>query len=819
MKSNRKNKTTRNHRNETRRPRTMFESLEDRRLMAADIDFADGILTIQGDSQNDWVEVQTVEKIDPLLTTIDKHGPRVEFYKVWVLEVQLGHIENRSDTPEIYETTFDLNWEPGVVESIVFQGAGGNDEFYNYTDVVSHLNGGAGNDELHGGSVEDYLNGGSGVDFLFGHNGDDLIVGGWGTDKIYGGQGKDGISEYVWGNASVNNNSLQQEFNSWTENDSLDSIEEVRLNGSSNDNHMNAIAFTLGNVSLYGNAGKDVLIGGTHGNYLSGGSDADKLYGNGSIDKLYGNRGDDTLYGGTGNDWLYGGAGQDVLYGGGDNDTLKGGYDDDLLYGEQGDDHLYGGRHNDIMFGGGNNDTLYGSTGADVLYGDAGQDVLYGGENNDTLYGSTGNDWLYGDAGQDVLHGGGNNDTLKGGDDDDWLYGEQGVDYLYGEQHDDILFGGSSTDFLYGGGNNDTLYGGTGADVLYGNAGQDVLHGGENNDTLYGSTGNDTLYGDAGQDVLYGGEHIDTLKGGSGDDLLYGGQGVDYLHGEQHDDIMFGGSGGDFLYGGTGHDQLLGGADSDWLEGNPGNDGLFGGSETDMLLGGGDMDRYLYEVEDWMIGYSNDTDVKIVFQDTTETTTITYDGTDHVYTAASWSDEDVQVIDEAFAVLQKKQGNNTLLRLSDGSEMTYLRLGATTSNFSGWNSDGVIKLSDKTFSDGDNWTHQTIYHEVGHNWETTNPDWDGFKDLSGWTETDKSADANFVLSTNGDWYHETAATFARDYGKTNPKEDFATSFSAYFMDESGETYSGDGATNIPDKIDFIDDFLDDDAFWNDLINA
>ena len=748
MKSNRKNKTMRNHRNETRRPRTMFESLEDRRLMAADIDFADGILTIQGDSQNDWVEVQTVEKIDPLLTTIDKHGPRVEFHKVWVLEVQLGHIENRSDTPEIYETTFDLNWEPGVVESIVFQGAGGNDEFYNYTDVVSHLNGGAGNDELHGGSVEDYLNGGSGVDFLFGHNGDDLIVGGWGTDKIYGGQGKDGISEYVWGNASVNNNSLQQEFNSWTENDSLDSIEEVRLNGSSNDNHMNAIAFTLGNVSLYGNAGKDVLIGGSHGNYLSGGSDADKLYGNGSIDKLYGNRGDDTLYGGTGNDWLYGGAGQDVLYGGGDNDTLKGGYDDDWLYGEQGDDHLYGGRHNDIMFGGsGNNDTLYGSTGADVLYGDAGQDVLYGGGNNDTLYGSTG------------------------------------------------------------------------ADVLYGNAGQDVLHGGENNDTLYGSTGNDWLYGDAGQDVLYGGEHIDTLKGGSGDDLLYGGQGVDYLYGEQHDDIMFGGSGGDFLYGGTGHDQLLGGADSDWLEGNPGNDGLFGGSETDMLLGGGDMDRYLYEVEDWMIGYSNDTDVKIVFQDTTETTTITYDGTDHVYTAASWSDEDVQVIDEAFAVLQKKQGNNTLLRLSDGSEMTYLRLGATTSNFSGWNSDGVIKLSDKTFSDGDNWTHQTIYHEVGHNWETTNPDWDGFKDLSGWTETDKSADANFVLSTNGDWYHETAATFARDYGKTNPKEDFATSFSAYFMDESGETYSGDGATNIPDKIDFIDDFLDDDAFWNDLINA
>ena len=747
MKSNRKNKTMRNHRNETRRPRTMFESLEDRRLMAADIDFADGILTIQGDSQNDWVEVQTVEKIDPLLTTIDKHGPRVEFHKVWVLEVQLGHIENRSDTPEIYETTFDLNWEPGVVESIVFQGAGGNDEFYNYTDVVSHLNGGAGNDELHGGSVEDYLNGGSGVDFLFGHNGDDLIVGGWGTDKIYGGQGKDGISEYVWGNASVNNNSLQQEFNSWTENDSLDSIEEVRLNGSSNDNHMNAIAFTLGNVSLYGNAGKDVLIGGSHGNYLSGGSDADKLYGNGSIDKLYGNRGDDTLYGGTGNDWLYGGSGQDVLYGGGDNDTLKGGYDDDWLYGEQGDDHLYGGRHNDIMFGGGNNDTLYGSTGADVLYGDAGQDVLYGG------------------------------------------------------------------------GNNDTLYGGTGADVLFGNAGQDVLHGGENNDTLYGSTGNDWLYGDAGQDVLYGGEHIDTLKGGSGDDLLYGGQGVDYLYGEQHDDIMFGGSGGDFLYGGTGHDQLLGGADSDWLEGNPGNDGLFGGSETDMLLGGGDMDRYLYEVEDWMIGYSNDTDVKIVFQDTTETTTITYDGTDHVYTAASWSDEDVQVIDEAFAVLQKKQGNNTLLRLSDGSEMTYLRLGATTSNFSGWNSDGVIKLSDKTFSDGDNWTHQTIYHEVGHNWETTNPDWDGFKDLSGWTETDKSADANFVLSTNGDWYHETAATFARDYGKTNPKEDFATSFSAYFMDESGETYSGDGATNIPDKIDFIDDFLDDDAFWNDLINA
>jgi hypothetical protein len=221
------------------------------------------------------------------------------------------------------------------------------------------------------------------------------------------------------------------------------------------------------------------------------------------------------------------------------------------------------------------------------------------------------------------------------------------------------------------------------------------------------------------------------------------------------------------------------------------------------------MDRFLVQEGD-MLGDFGSEDVKIEFKNTTSKTTITdSDDNDHVYDPASWTDEDVQVVDEAFAVLQQRQGNNILLRTSAGNEMQYVRLGETESKFAAWNSGDTQQFSNNIFEVDENWTHQAVYHEIGHNWDTENPKWNTFTGLSGWTEEDKSDDASFTLSDDEKWFYENSADFAKDYGKTNPREDFATSFAAFFMDYSGEVYNGEGAANIPEKMDFSEDFLDD----------
>jgi hypothetical protein len=104
-----------------------------------------------------------------------------------------------------------------------------------------------------------------------------------------------------------------------------------------------------------------------------------------------------------------------------------------------------------------------------------------------------------------------------------------------------------------------------------------------------------------------------------------------------------------------------------------------------------------------------------------------------------------------------------------------------------------------------------VYHEIGHNWDgfPANPVWYQFVSLSGWTNdlsTYLADPGAYVLSTDQSWWHSKSASFARDYAKTNPYEDYASSFQAYFLQFANE--SDVGANKIPQKIDNIDQLLD-----------
>lgn len=310
-------------------------------------------------------------------------------------------------------------------------------------------------------------------------------------------------------------------------------------------------------------------------------------------------------------------------------------------------------------------------------------------------------------------------------------------------------------------------------------------------------------HGGAGNDLLEGGAGNDTLLGGSGDDTLLGWGGSDNLNGDP---------GNDYLDGGAGVDELHGGA---------GDDGLHGGGENsaDKLWGNAGNDRFLTQKGDLIQDRRSwDAEVKFV------------NGTD-----ASWSDKEIQVIDRAFAVLQKMTGNTRLLKdsltrepilfvkenqvLIDGKPFN----GANTEPRSGIDETGsyfvppfnwvnykikrsaqprIITIGEQRGSTTWDETNESInqqvikdvFHEIGHNWDNLGEMGLGrylhWLSLSGWTQGRPSNPSLYYLSFDEKWYYLKTAEFApnfptdpayqgAEYGTTNPFEDWATVWQTY----------------------------------------
>ncbi|MDZ8069957.1 MAG: DUF4347 domain-containing protein [Nostoc sp. DedQUE08] len=179
------------------------------------------------------------------------------------------------------------------------------------------INGGAGNDYLLGKDGNDYLISNAGNDYVDGGNnndtldggiGNDALSGGVGDDVLDGGDGIDGLSESADVNFILTNTQL-----AGLGNDILSNIERATLSSGTSNNILDASAFSLGSVNLYGRAGNDTLISGSNNDYLYGEDGNDRLIGSAGIDYLSGGNGDDLLNGGAGNDHLYGQGGADIF--------------------------------------------------------------------------------------------------------------------------------------------------------------------------------------------------------------------------------------------------------------------------------------------------------------------------------------------------------------------------------------------------------------------------------------------------------------------------------------------------------------------------
>lgn len=96
-------------------------------------------------------------------------------------------------------------------------------------------------------------------------------------------------------------------------------------------------------VSIFGEAGHDLITGGSAADLIDGGDGWDRLSGLG---------GDDLIRGGAGNDNVFGGQGNDVLLGGDGDDVLEGEVGRDILIGSLGSDRIKGGAGDDVLIGG-----------------------------------------------------------------------------------------------------------------------------------------------------------------------------------------------------------------------------------------------------------------------------------------------------------------------------------------------------------------------------------------------------------------------------------------------------------------------------------
>jgi Ca2+-binding RTX toxin-like protein len=489
-----------------KRQRLGIESLEQRRMMAGDIDFDNHTITINGDNGFDSAEVRfegDQVHVSLLSQDLDDGDWNDRSRSEDIDEVE-RIVFNGFDGTDYFSVSQGL-LDAGVdLSQITVEFFGGNqsDTFYNESIVASIAEGGDDVDYLHGGFGNDDLYGQAGNDFLYGREGDDYLHGGLNNDT------------YVFSGGNLGVDTIAEQLNQGTDKIDLRQFNpagatsaewlSVTLNGGAYGGYfadhlqINILhAESMENVdgSLYL---RNVLFGNEQANVFVGASYNDVLAGFGGADTLWGYSGNDELWGGAGGDTLRGGSGHDLLLGDEYGSLISMAWNDMLqangsISAEEFNDYLVSLSTADELDQLEDDEDAAGYGAVDYLFGEIGNDVLYGGSGADTLRGDRGDDWLFGGSGLDTIHGDAYSETTADGN--------------------DFLFGGSATDHLFGRGGNDHLSGGDGNDYLYGHGGDDDLFGDDGRDHLYGHAGNDLLHGgyDGDQDVLNGGADVDTF--------------------------------------------------------------------------------------------------------------------------------------------------------------------------------------------------------------------------------------------------------------------------------------------------------------------
>jgi Ca2+-binding RTX toxin-like protein len=347
---------------------------------------------------------------------------------------------NGNDTASYVGTTGNVDVNLAIV-AVQNTGAAGRDTL----SAIENLVGGKGNDAFIGTSGANVIDGGAGNDTLTGGAGADTLKGSDGNDLfIIAAVGDHAIGETIAGGEGTD----ELRFTLATEGtltlqSGVTGIERIVIGTGTGATatttgtraiNLNASAISS-DVSITGNAGANVLIGGLGHDTLTGGAGNDMLSGGPGNDMINGRSGLDTLDGGEGSDLYFvalltdraaaeirdtGATGTDELrLAATSAGTLT------LFSGDTGLERVVIGTgtalgavatattalnvnatsaaNGLVIIGNSGANSLSGSAFADTLDGGAGNDILSGGNGNDRLAGGNGNDILTGGAGADVF--------------------------------------------------------------------------------------------------------------------------------------------------------------------------------------------------------------------------------------------------------------------------------------------------------------------------------------------------------------------------------------------------------------------------------
>jgi Ca2+-binding RTX toxin-like protein len=486
--------------------------------------------------------------------------------------------------------------------------------------------GGAGIDTISGGAADDWIAGdnarvdfqpvsgndgptqvrsiqtrradiGSG-DVLSGDAGADVLLGGAGGDAIYGdaaAPGANDLADIVIGDEGIvvfNGGYAGADADPST----LDLVQTTDAPGFG------------GGDTIYGNAGKDILIGGAGGDNVSGDADQDLILGDQGTVRLLGGKIAYVQDPGTpGDDWLTGGADPDLIIGGLGNDRISGLGGADILLGDEAE-VFYGLGDgvtitkidtNTLNPGAGGSDAIYGGTEDDIIAGGAGDDRLDGGDQQDLIFGD--NVMLEGKAGSgDAIDP--RYRALTG----TRIYGPDGLAKVAGEFDLSVqpVPGGRPT---WGADWAITLDQTPMANLVANQFGNDYIAGGAQNDQIFGQLGDDTIQGDGTVGPVAGTVPANFIMPSMSFSLAAGGVlsvNAPTAYGASRtdaglsvspsfeglndgDDYIEGNGGGDVIYGNLGQDDIVGGSSSLFSLGTAalrpdGRDLIFGGAGTEI---------------------------------------------------------------------------------------------------------------------------------------------------------------------------------------------------------------------------------------------
>lgn len=743
-------------------------------------------------------------------------------------------------------------FQKSQVKSINMVGTKGNDRLANNTSIPSFIQGLGGSNTVHGGSAADVIyggggwedsttvHGGAGNDEIFGGHGNDFLYGDGGIDHLNGGQGND----YLNGGAS-NDYFEYGTDQGWGYHQGTDTIDDgvgfSRLD-------FRKLAW---GVILDLNVHDVQKVGGEHLSLkINQNSKVDFVFGSQFNDWIRGNELNNRLYGEGGNDTLEGRAGNDLYHGGIGDDT----YDfvgtnlgSDRIANTQGTNALnFSGRPLGVKIDLENtNVQTYGSDGSKLrLISNRVATGVWGSAYNDDIRGSRHINFLSGGSGDDIIEGRGGSDTIwLGYGNDQVVYagnGHLGTDtFDYTLDYNTLNFmelsRGVKVDLaiadtqLVASGLKLNFKSSTAFYRVLGSAFNDSLKGNDLLNVLGGHHGNDTLEGRGGNDYLFGGNQNDryVFSGNNlGTDRISGTTNgvntldfsdfqrsvvvnlantsqqivsvsnleliiesvtaINHVLGSRNHDVIKGNNIRNIIKGNGGNDTLYGGGANDWLVGGAGRDGLFGGAGADDLDGGSGPDRILLQNGDTVLNKDRINDAHILFRNGRDPNT---------GVVKKWTDAEIGKVDAGLKKMHLSAGTR-FLKANNGDDFIFIRERIYDGNHK--NPASILAANDhgsekmRIYNSGFTSSHiaiaQTVVHEIGHEWDENRegPLFQQFVHISGWNQV------------NNKWVHDPSATFARNYGKTSPREDIATAWAAYFYGSHSVKAS------IPQKLAAID---------------